>query len=269
MIAQLQIVAWDKIYNLPNNETFPLAVHDLVVIKIDQGLELATVIDIIADDHNIELDQDVLIERQANESDLKRQTTQIEKQQALKYCYEVVKQLGLEMKLVDVMFSFDNNRITFAFVADGRVDFRGLVKELNTYFNKSVRLQQIGIRDEAKIVGDQGRCGRALCCQQHMNKFNSVTSEMADVQGLGGRGSDRISGCCGRLMCCLSYEAEGYKESGKKLPALGTKVNVDGQRGVVIGHHILKESVDVKFKGEKGEPNFVLEVDLNRKKKTN
>lgn len=267
MIVQLQVAAWDKIYNLKADPNFRLNARDLVVIKTDQGIDLANVIDILEDTPEIEIDQDVTIERQANPSDLKRMPTVEEKQQALKYCYATVKRLDLEMKLVDVVFSLDNNRITFAFVADGRVDFRTLVKELTAYFNKGIRLQQIGIRDEAKLVGDNGRCGRGLCCRQHLTKFSSVTGEMADVQGLGGRGSERISGCCGRLMCCLGYEFEGYKASNAKLPPIGTKVNVDGQRGVVVGHHILKESVDVKFKGEKGEQDFVLEVDLNRKKK--
>jgi len=267
MIVQLQVAPWDKIYNLKNDSDFALAVHDQVIIKTDQGLDLASVIDLIEDDAKLELDQDVKIERQATDADLKHLIAPEEKQKALKHCYEAVKRLDLNMKLVDVVVSFDEGRITFAFVSDGRVDFRTLVKELGGYFSKSIRLQQIGIRDEAKLIGDSGRCGRGLCCQQHMNKFSSVTGEMADVQGLGGRGSDRISGCCGRLMCCLSHEFEGYKESSKKLPPVGTKVNVDGQRGVIIGHHILKESVDVKFKGEKGENDFILEVDLNRKKK--
>ncbi|MFH0840386.1 MAG: regulatory iron-sulfur-containing complex subunit RicT [bacterium] len=269
MIVQLQIAAWDKIYNLKADSNFELSVHDQVVIKTDQGIDLAGVIDIIEDDSEIKIDEDVVIEREATPADLKRMATVEEKQQALKHCYQAVKKLDLEMKLVDVLFSLDNTRITFAFVADGRVDFRALVKDLTTHFNKNIRLQQIGIRDEAKLVGDNGRCGRGLCCRQHLTKFSSVTGEMADIQGLGGRGSERISGCCGRLMCCLGYEFEGYKESNAKLPPIGTKVNVDGQKGVIVGHHILKESVDVKFKGEKGEQDFVLEIDLNRKKKDN
>jgi len=170
--------------------------------------------------------------------------------------------------LIDVHFAYENNRFNFAFIADGRVDFRELVKDLAGRFSANIRLTQIGTRDEAKISGDCGPCGRVLCCRSCLNEFSSITSEMAEVQQVVHRGSERISGMCGRLMCCLSYEYEGYKELAGQLPPIGTKVNVDGARGVIIGHHFLKQTVDVKIAGEKeGDRDTIIEVDVNRNKK--
>jgi cell fate regulator YaaT (PSP1 superfamily) len=143
---------------------------------------------------------------------------------------------------------------------------------LTRHFNKSIRLHQVGIRDEAKISGDCGHCGRQLCCKKFLKDLVSITSEMAEVQQCVHRGSDRLSGICGRLMCCLAYEEEGYREMFEKMPAIGAKVNVDGRRGLVVGHHMLKQTVDVEFDAEKGESvngsdKVVVEVDLNRNKK--
>lgn len=261
-VLQLQTAAWDKVYNLLVSESANYQVYDQLIIKVGAASELVTIIDIV--DAVNELDEDVNILRLATQEDLQHLPSETDKKAVLHYCYQTIKRLNLDMKLVDVRFSFDNSRITFAFVANGRVDFRDLVKDLSGHFSKNIRLQQIGIRDESKLIGDIGRCGRGLCCRNHLTKFSSVTGEMAEVQQMAGRGSDRLSGACGRLMCCLAYEAEGYQSKQTKMPPLGAKVNVDGRHGVIVGHHILKESVDVKFPGEKGEPSYVAEVDLNR-----
>lgn len=206
------------------------------------------------------------IMRKASVVDLERLPSKEKKEEAIKFCKEMTSKHQLPMKLVDVHFAFDGSRITFAFIADGRIDFRELVKDLTRRFNRTIRLQQIGIRDEAKLVGDCGHCGRRLCCNRFLSELTSITSDMAEMQQCAHRGSDRISGICGRLMCCLAFENKGYEELGKKMPAIGTKVKVDGQRGVVVGHHILKQSVDVKFPAESGEGSTVVEVDLNRNK---
>jgi cell fate regulator YaaT (PSP1 superfamily) len=190
-----------------------------------------------------------------------------EKREAVDFCRRIKDKYKLPMKVIDVNFSFDGSRITFAFIADGRVDFRELVKDLTRHFGRTIRLQQIGIRDEAKIMGDYGHCGKRLCCQGHLKQLTSISSEMAELQQCSHRGSERISGICGRLMCCLAYEQSGYEESRKKFPPLGTRVNVDGKRGTVVGHHILKETVNVEFPGEKGDNSTVSEISLNRNKK--
>ena len=205
--------------------------------------------------------------RKATGIDLEKMPDEEQKKEAFKYCKTMISRLGLPMKLVGVHFAFDASRLTFSFIADGRVDFRELVKDLTRHFNRTIRLQQIGIRDEAKVMGDFGHCGRKLCCKYFLRDLVSITSEMAEVQQCVHRGSERISGVCGRLMCCLAYEQLGYEEAGKKMPAIGARVRVDGKRGVVVSQNLLKQSVDVEFAAENGDGKIIVEVDLNRHKK--
>lgn len=205
--------------------------------------------------------------RKATAHDLEKTVKLSEKQSALDYAKKMKDKYDLAMKFFDVHFSFDGSRMTFAFIADGRIDFRELVKDMTRYFGRTIRLQQIGIRDEAKIMGDFGHCGQMLCCRRFLKEFNSITSEMAELQQCSHRGSERISGICGRLMCCLFYEHPGYEEMTKKMPPIGANVNVDGKRGEVVGHHTLKQTVDVRFPGENKDDSTIAEVDLNRNKK--
>ncbi|MDD5072102.1 MAG: regulatory iron-sulfur-containing complex subunit RicT [Patescibacteria group bacterium] len=291
-VAQVQFAPWDKVYSFDQND-LALTEGDMVVVKTDLGLEMGKVVGFVemeekdlADNGERKVDNGAEKEatgeeaktpakekkikpiiRKATSIDLEKRVSPEEKEEALGYCRKMVEKNQLEMKLVDVYFSFDGSKITFAFIADGRVDFRELVKDLTRHFSRTVRLYQIGIRDEAKIKGDYGPCGRPLCCKKFLGDLASITSEMAEVQQVVHRGSERISGMCGRLMCCLAFEEKGYEELAKNMPPLGTKVNVDGKRGKVIGHHILKQSVDVQFPGEKGEDGVIAEVDLNRNKR--
>lgn len=260
-IVQLQLSPWDKIYSL--QDTLNSQVHSTVVVKTELGLELAQVLDVF-EAEKMNLDQDMELVRVASMSDLESVLDNNHKNQIMQDCHAVVKTFALPMKLVDLRTSLDAGRYTFAFVSNGRIDFRDLVKELTKKFNKTIRLQQIGIRDEAKIIGDQGRCGLGLCCRGHLQKFASVTSDMAEVQNLSNRGSDRLSGSCGRLMCCLAYEAEGYKEALKEMPAPGTQVSFETKKGRVLTCHALKGTVDVKFQGEKGEQDYILELELDK-----
>lgn len=205
--------------------------------------------------------------RKATANDLEKLPKYTERLKVLEQAKKMKDKYGLPMKFFDVHFSFDGSRLTLAFIADGRIDFRELVKDLTRYFGRTIRLQQIGIRDEAKIMGDYGHCGQLLCCRRFLREFNSITSEIAELQQCSHRGSDRISGVCGRLMCCLHYEQQGYKDLALRMPPLGVKVDVDGKKGEVVGHHVLKQTVDVKFGGENGEEEIIVEVDLNRKMK--
>lgn len=274
-IAQIQFSPWDKAYNFSfEKDEIDLELKDMVVVKTELGMEIGEVVAILSEKEAIEDDKDFDISkvkpilRLATKHDLSGLPDKEEKDQALVFCKKTKDRFNLSMKFIGVHFSFDGSRITFAFIADGRVDFRELVKELTRHFGRTIRLQQIGIRDEAKIMGDCGHCGKELCCRGHLQNLCSITSEMADIQQCAHRGSDRISGVCGRLMCCLAYEQCGYEDSAKKLPPIGTRVNVDGKRGVVVGHHVLKQSVDVEFDNEKGgERGTIVEVDLNRHKK--
>ena len=288
-VVQVQFAPWDKVYNFGQNN-LALIEGDNVIVKTDLGMEMGKVVG-FAEMEEKELAEEKIVDkenggadsgeeknqedkkaikpviRKATSFDLEKRASTKDKEEALEYCRKMVEKNQLEMKLVDVNFSFDGSKITFAFIADGRVDFRELVKDLTRHFNKTIRLHQIGIRDEAKIKGDYGPCGRQLCCKRFLGDLASITSEMAEVQQVVHRGSERISGMCGRLMCCLAFEEKGYEELAKNMPSLGAKVNVDGKKGIVVGHHILKQSVNVQFPGEKGEAGDIIEVDLNRKKK--
>ncbi len=268
-IVQVQFSPWDKKYNFSNPDDIKLQLDDQVIVDTDLGLEIGQVASFIKESEAPSGEEIKPVVRLANAEDLAKMPSPEKKQEALEYCQEMINKYQLPMKLVDVHFALNGARLNFAFAAEGRVDFRQLVKDLTTHFNTSIRLTQIGARDEARVNGDCGHCGRNLCCQKFIRDFSSITSEMAEAQQVVHRGSERISGMCGRLMCCLSYEYDGYQELAKKMPPLGARVNVDGQRGEVVGHHVLKQSVDVKFPGEKGEGYVVIEVDLNRKNKAN
>jgi len=254
--VELQIAPWEKnlMAECPWDD---LAMFDDVIAQTEQGRELARVIGLLEEKPAV---LSAELARRVSDEDYEHLMSAVDKSRALQACHDLIKKFDLNMKLVDVRSDYDNGRLTFAFVANGRVDFRELVKELTHRFSKNIRLQQIGIRDEAKAVGDQGRCGLGLCCRTHLTKFTSVGSDVAEAQDLIGRGSDRLSGACGRLMCCLAYEAEGYKELAAKLPELGSEITVDGQRGVVIGQNVLKSSLDVRFRGVKDEADYVAEV---------
>ena len=272
LIAKIQFAPWDKFYNFSLGG-LNLAIGNYVIVNTELGTELGKIISITASPENSsesnESDREIKpIIRKANYDDLDKLPSAEKKAEILETCQNLIIKQGLAMKLVDVHFSYEGNRMNFAFISEGRVDFRELVKELAAQFNVNIRLTQIGTRDEAKITGDCGPCGKGLCCRGALTEFSSITSEMAEAQQVVNRGSERISGMCGRLMCCLAYEYEGYKELAGKLPPIGTKVNVDGVRGVVVGHHILKQVVDVRVPAEKAdERDSTIQVDINRKKK--
>ena len=275
--VQVQFAPWDKKYNFDPAE-LDLKTGDQVIVKTELGLELGGVagfIDLPDQAENTEKDaanqptgtkvmEIKKVLRIATAEDLESLPDAKQKKEAFAFCRSLIERYQLPMKLVDVHFSFDDLRITFPFTADTRVDFRELVKDLTKHFGRNIRLQQIGIRDEARHCGDFGHCGRPLCCGQFLGELNSITSEMAELQQCAHRGSDRISGICGRLMCCLSYEEGGYKKMAEKLPPLDSEVRVEGRRGRVVAHHILKQTVGVYFEPGNGEPGGVVEVEIGK-----
>lgn len=265
-IVEVQFASWDKVYSFNNEAALDLRVGSIVMVETELGLELGRVVALKDSEKADKALKPVL--RLANYEDVDNIPSEDRKAEILDYCKQAITRLSLPMKLIDVHIACSGKRMTFAFIADGRVDFRELVKDLTGRFNCNIRLNQIGIRDEARASGDCGPCGQHLCCRSFLKDFFSVTSDMAEAQQVVHRGSERISGMCGRLMCCLSYEHEGYCDLAGNLPSLGAKVNVDGKRGIVVGHHVLKQSVDVQFPPEKpGERSLVVEVDLNRHRK--
>ena len=164
---------------------------------------------------------------------------------AFNICLEKIAKHHLEMKLIDAEYTFDNNKVLFYFTADGRIDFRELVKDLASVFKTRIELRQIGVRDETKILGGIGICGRPLCCHTHLSEFAPVSIKMAKEQYLS-LNPTKISGVCGRLMCCLKNEEETYEYLNSKLPAIGDKVTtVDGYRGEVSGVSVLRQLVKI------------------------
>lgn len=266
-IVQVQFAQWDKIYDFDQSD-FNLIIGNKVIVKTELGVELGIVVGFKKIDQP-KSGQDLeikLIIRKATEADLKKIPDEKQKKEDLIYCKKIISKYSLLMKVIDIHYFFDNSKLTVAFVADSRVDFRELVKELTRHFNRTIRLQQIGIRDEAKIIGDFGHCGRQLCCKKFLKDITSITSEMAEIQQCAHRGSDRISGICGRLMCCLAYEDEGYKKLRDNLPLIDSEVKIDGKKGRVIKQHILKQTVGVLLERKKGEKGDVVEIEAKKLK---
>ena len=179
------------------------------------------------------------------QDDKKEESNRKREKEAYQICLKKIKEHGLEMKLIDVEYTFDNNKVLFYFTADGRIDFRELVKDLAAIFKTRIELRQIGVRDETKILGGIGICGRALCCHTYLSEFAPVSIKMAKEQNLS-LNPTKISGVCGRLMCCLKNEEETYEELNRKLPVVGDRVNTpDGLRGEVQSVNVLRQLVKV------------------------
>jgi cell fate regulator YaaT (PSP1 superfamily) len=261
-IAAIQFHPWDKIYNFEAGSQ-DYMVGDYVVVETKMGIELGKIVgfDEMSDEDMKKMPEPMRpITRKANKEDLEK-ALQLKKNKvrAFDECKAMIKKNNLPIKLVDVHFSFDDSRVTFAFIADGRVDFRELLKDLNKVFKKNIRLQQIGIRDEMKINGDTGACGRNLCCQTFYKDLGNVTSDLADLQQVAHRGSERLSGVCGRLKCCLNYEKDLYNSLADKLPLIGEQVKTPHGKGQVISWHVLKQTVDVLLEDKETIVEFQIE----------
>ena len=185
---------------------------------------------------------------------------QQEKKKILSDCKDAVKKEKLEMKIIDLSISLDGKQIIFAFTSDGRIDFRKIVKDLSSVFKKSIRMQQIGSRDEARKLGGYGMCGRELCCVKFSGNMRSITTDMARVQQIAHRGSDRISGLCGRLMCCLAYEEEQYREMLVGMPEIGSVIATSDGKGTVVEINAICKEVKVRL--EKGKYVSVKKEDI-------
>ena len=186
--------------------------------------------------------------RKATNKDIKHNdANKVKEKDAIDIANKKIKEHNLEMELKEVEYKFDNSKITFYFTADGRIDFRELVKDLAAIFKTRIELRQIGVRDEVRRIGGNGVCGRELCCCSFLNKFDAVSIKMAKEQNLSLNPS-KISGNCGRLMCCLRFEQEAYEEKLEKLPKVGAIVKTADGQGTVEGIETLKEIVRVKLK---------------------
>ena len=232
-----------------------IKIGDHVIVETARGIEYGYVVL-----GNREVDETKVIPplkpviRMATDEDRAIEAKNKEKEkEAFKICQEKIKKHNLEMKLIDAEYTFDNNKVLFYFTADGRIDFRELVKDLASVFKTRIELRQVGVRDETKIMGGIGICGRPLCCHSYLSEFIPVSIKMAKEQNLS-LNPTKISGVCGRLMCCLKNEEETYEVLNSKLPGIGdTVTTADGLRGEVHSVNVLRQTVKVIVVVDKDE----------------
>ena len=236
-------------------QDFDIYTGDHVIVETARGIEYGTVVLAprdVEEDKVVQPLKDVL--RVATpEDDEQEMLNRIKEKEAFEICLEKIRNHELEMKLIDAEYTFDNNKVLFYFTADGRIDFRELVKDLAAVFKTRIELRQIGVRDETKILGGIGICGRPLCCHTYLSEFAPVSIKMAKEQNLS-LNPTKISGTCGRLMCCLKNEQETYEYLNKRLPAIGdTATTPDGLKGEVQSVNVLRQLVKVLVQVDKDE----------------
>ena len=222
-------------------------INDHVIVETARGVEYGLV---VIGPRDVEDDKVVqplksVIRLTTAQDDAQENGNREKEKEAFKICLEKIRKHRLEMKLIDAEYTFDNNKVLFYFTADGRIDFRELVKDLASVFKTRIELRQIGVRDETKILGGIGICGRPLCCHTHQSEFLPASIKMAKEQNLS-LNPTKISGVCGRLMCCLKHEEETYEELNSRLPGVGDHVTArDGSRGEVSSVNVLRQMVKV------------------------
>ncbi len=249
--VQLRLRGAGNIFHYYTNNTHP-KVGDYVIVEVERGHDYAQVISEPALIKETDLDKPLKkIMRIATKEDVQRISENKKRiKHAFQTCSRKIKERKLEMKLIDAEYSFDRTKLIFYFTSEDRVDFRELVKDLAHIFKVRIELRQIGVRDEAKMLGGFGHCGRPLCCATFLKGFEPVTIRMAKEQNLPLNPS-KISGCCGRLMCCLGYEYGSYRKYLKGLPKEGEKIKTKQGKGKVISVNALKRKVFVELEGGK------------------
>jgi cell fate regulator YaaT (PSP1 superfamily) len=227
---------------------FEIKRGERVIVETVRGVELGEVTMGLTELPEAEITTSLKkVLRIASEEDRERAAqNRAKEKEAFSICVKKIEQHKLDMKLIDVEYTFDNNKILFYFTSDGRVDFRELVKDLASVFKTRIELRQIGVRDEAKMLGGLGICGRCLCCKAFLGDFHPVSIKMAKEQGLS-LNPTKISGTCGRLMCCLKYEQDAYEYLLSKTPNPGAIVETEEGRGVVVSVSLLKGRLKIKL----------------------
>ncbi|MCG8402043.1 MAG: stage 0 sporulation family protein [Firmicutes bacterium] len=251
LVVGVRFKAAGKVYFFDPGDLF-LSVGDGVIVETSRGVEYGTVVagpQKVSQEEVVGSLKNVL--RRANDQDMEQLEANRDKEKrAFDICLEKILFHGLPMKLVDVEQTFDGNKIIFYFTADGRIDFRELVKDLAAVFRTRIELRQIGVRDEAKMMGGLGCCGRELCCTTWLSDFSSVSIRMAKDQNLS-LNPTKISGICGRLMCCLKFENEAYEQAKELFPEMGKRVVTPNGFGRVTGINIFKQTVSVELQESK------------------
>ena len=234
-----------------------------VIVETEKGLQYGRVVREIAES---EISKDIdykKVIRLTTKADYKKYMSNLkDADRALIKCNELIEQYGLDMHIIDASYTFDREQLIFRFLADDRVDFRQLAKDLGSIFKTRIELRQVGIRDKAKEIGGIGPCGRKLCCNNFLSEFDSVSINMAKNQNLS-LNPTKINGVCGRLLCCLKYENDNYNEYKKGLPDVGTRVKIDEGDGKVISVDVFKK----KYRVLLSETNEIIEVDISNEGK--
>ena len=258
-VVQLRLRGAGNIVNYYTNDTHP-KIGDYVIVEVERGYDYAHVISEPGVLMEADLDKPLKkIMRIATKEDVQRISENKKRiKHAFQTCARKIQERKLGMKLIDAEYSFDRTKLIFYFTSEDRIDFRELVKDLAHIFKVRIELRQIGVRDEAKMLGGFGHCGRPLCCATFLKAFEPVTIRMAKEQNLPLNPS-KISGCCGRLMCCLGYEYGNYRKYLKGLPKEGEKIKTKQGKGKVISVNALKRKVVVELEGGKQ-----IEMDYNR-----
>ena len=237
-----------------------------MIVETARGVEYGTVIGGIREvtDDRVVQPLKAVIRVATQEDDLRAEKSRAKEKDAMRICNEKIRKHKLDMKLIDAEYTFDNNKVLFYFTADGRIDFRELVKDLAAVFKMRIELRQIGVRDETKILGGIGICGRVLCCNSFLSEFAPVSIKMAKEQNLS-LNPTKISGVCGRLMCCLKNEEDTYEYLNSKLPNIGESVTtIDGVRGEVQSVNVLRQKVKVLI--DAGDEKELREYDVRELK---
>ena len=244
-IVGIRFKSFGKIYDFDSG-AFVLKYGDRVIVETEQGLCFGIVAVLPAlRDERLSGRPIKKVFRLANEKDFKQREKNLEKEKlARAFCIKCINELKLKMNLFVVESSFDSSKLTFFFTAEGRVDFRQLVKKLINQFGVRIEMRQVGIRNQAKMSGGVGRCGRQICCSLFLNTFEPVSIRMAKDQNLS-LNPTKISGLCGRLMCCLTYEYETYRKLKKKFPKIGKTVKSASGQGKVIRHNLIRERLTI------------------------
>ena len=254
-----------KIYYFDPNH-IDVEEDDFVIVETARGTEFGKVVianrEVSEDDVVLPLKQVV---RQATQADMDIviENDRLAKE-AFSICKDKIREHKLEMNVVEVEYTFDRNKVIFYFTAEGRIDFRNLVKDLAAQFKMRIELRQIGVRDEAKLLGGIGPCGRMLCCSTFLGDFEPVSIKMAKDQNLS-LNPTKISGLCGRLMCCLKYENDTYEEAKRQLPDIGQKIETSYGKGRVTGINILDKVVHIEIENNGNQIEYTLDEMIEQK----
>lgn len=239
---------YSKIIEIPNKKDGEEYLDDLVIFKDENNKEEVGKVAYLrreAEDEQKVLKESIILRKMTPHDQQKWGANRQRAKEAMVICRQRIKKHNLDMHLLETVFSFDGSKVNFIFTADDRVDFRELVKDLAKYFQKQIRLQQIGPRDRSKIINGMGKCGQKLCCARFLDELGGITMDMVREQGIINKGSEKLSGTCGKLMCCLAYEVEEYHKLRKKTPSAGSIVKTKDLIGKIIALDILNQKAKI------------------------